>query len=173
MARYQFEPESEAEGILSRGTQIAHTVVRACGFVLLSVGLWIALAVIAEAWSLYQKPQKVERFALAIEQGSHLDRALANTTSGRALASEEDAPAELGARARVSPVTGAAAAAADNPEGASFRLSYFVAWILIILLLMLIGRLAIAAVKTGGELVLYDLHVKRFVRELLREVKAP
>lgn len=169
MARYQFEPESEAEGILSRGTQIAHTVVRACGFVLLSVGLWIALAVIAEAWSLYQKPQKVERFALAIEQGSHLDRALANTTSGRALASEEDAPAELGARARVSPATGAA----DNPEGASFRLSYFVAWILIILLLMLIGRLAIAAVKTGGELVLYDLHVKRFVRELLREVKAP
>ena len=169
MARYQFEPESEAEGILSRGTQIAHTVVRACGFVLLSVGLWIALAVIAEAWSLYQKPQKVERFALAIEQGSHLDRALANTTSGRALASEEDAPAELGARARVTPATGAA----DNPEGASFRLSYFVAWILIILLLMLIGRLAIAAVKTGGELVLYDLHVKRFVRELLREVKAP
>lgn len=169
MARYQFEPESEAEGILSRGTQIAHTVVRACGFVLLSVGLWIALAVIAEAWSLYQKPQKVERFALAIEQGSHLDRALANTTSGRVLASEQDTPAELGARARVSPATGAA----DNPEGASFRLSYFVAWILIILLLMLIGRLAIAAVKTGGELVLYDLHVKRFVRELLREVKAP
>ena len=169
MARYQFEPESEAEGILSRGTQIAHTVVRACGFVLLSVGLWIALAVIAEAWSLYQEPQKVERFALAIEQGSHLDRALANTTSGRALASEEDTPAELGARARVSPATGAA----DNPEGASFRLSYFIAWILIILLLMLIGRLAIAAVKTGGELVLYDLHVKRFVRELLREVKAP
>ena len=169
MARYQFEPESEAEGILSRGTQIAHTVVRACGFVLLSVGLWIALAVIAEAWSLYQEPQKVERFALAIEQGSHLDRALANTTSGRARASEEDAPAELGARARVSPATGAA----ENPEGASFRLSYFVAWILIILLLMLIGRLAIAAVKTGGELVLYDLHVKRFVRELLREVKAP
>ena len=169
MARYQFEPESEAEGILSRGTQIAHTVVRACGFVLLSVGLWIALAVIAEAWSLYQEPQKVERFALAIEQGSHLDRALANTTSGRALASEEDTPAELGARARVSPATGAA----GNPEGASFRLSYFIAWILIILLLMLIGRLAIAAVKTGGELVLYDLHVKRFVRELLREVKAP
>ncbi len=155
--------------MLSRGTQIAHTVVRASGFVLLSVGLWIALAVIAEAWSLYQKPQKVERFALAIEQGSHLDRALASTTSGRALASEEDAPAELGARARVTPATGAA----DNPEGASFRLSYFVAWILIILLLMLIGRLAIAAVKTGGELVLYDLHVKRFVRELLREVKAP
>lgn len=155
--------------MLSRGTQIAHTVVRAGGFVLLSVGLWIALAVIAEAWSLYQEPQKVERFALAIEQGSHLDRALASTTSGRALASEEDAPAELGARARVTPATGAA----DNPEGASFRLSYFVAWILIILLLMLIGRLAIAAVKTGGELVLYDLHVKRFVRELLREVKAP
>lgn len=166
MARYQFEPESESVGILSRGTEIAHIVVRACGFVLLAVGLWIALAVIAEAWSLYREPQKVERFALAIEQGSHLDRALSNTSSGRVAAGEAEPTAD---GAQADHVSGAA----GSLEGAGFKLSYFVAWIVIILLLMLIGRLAIAAVKTGGELVLYDLHVKRFVRELLREVKAP
>jgi hypothetical protein len=167
VARYQFEPESDGPGILARGTQIAHAVVRGCGFVLLAVGLWIALAVIAEAWSLYQEPQRIERFAVAIEQGSHLDRALAATSSGRATTGEEGLPpADL-----LEQVPTAKASAA--PESTSFRLSYFVAWIVIILLLMLIGRLAIAAVKTGGELVLYDLQIKRFVRELLREIKAP
>jgi biopolymer transport protein ExbB/TolQ len=138
--------------MLARGTEIAHAVVRACGFVLLAVGLWIALAVISEAWSLYQEPQKVERFAQAIEQGSHLDHALSSTSSGRTSAIEENAPpTELS--------TGTPATT-NNPEGAGFRLSYFVAWIVIILLLMLIGRLAIAAVKTGGELVLYERNRK-------------
>jgi hypothetical protein len=151
VARYQFEPEGESTGILARGTEIAHTVVRGCGFVLLAVGLWIALAVIAEAWSLYQEPQKVERFAVAIEQGSHLDHALSSASSGRVAGADNEraAAAELGAS---DDATGASA----NPESAGFRMSYFVAWIVIILLLMLIGRLAIAAVKTGGELVLYE-----------------
>lgn len=169
MARYQFEPDADGEGLLSRGTQIAHVVVRTCGFVLLAVGLWIALAVIAEAWSLYQAPQRVERFAVAIEQGSHLDRALAASSTGRATAGDDASTPVDGldrAQAGEPPVRGA-------PESSSFRLSYFVAWIITILLLMLIGRLAIAAVKTGGELVLYDLQIKRFVRELMREVKAP
>ncbi len=38
-----------------------------------------------------------------------------------------------------------------------------------ILLLMLIGRLAIAAVKTGGELALYDLQIKRFAKYLTEQ----
>lgn len=149
MTRYQFEPEASTDGILAQGTRIAHIVVRACGFVLLTVGLWIALAVIGEAWSLYQSPERIERFATAIERGSHLDRALASTST---------APDIEGEAAPVAP---------------SFRLTYFVAWVIAILLLLLIGRLAIAAVKTGGELVLYDLHIKRFVRELVREARSP
>ncbi len=149
MARYQFEPEGESAGLLARGTELAHTVVRGCGFVLLAVGLWIALAVIAEAWSLYQEPQKVERFAAAIEQGSHLDHALSSASSGSAAGADEEhtSAAEI-----------AASGAGANPASAGIRMSYFVAWIVIILLLMLIGRLAIAAVKTGGELVLYERH---------------
>jgi hypothetical protein len=34
---------------------------------------------------------------------------------------------------------------------------------------MLIGRLALAAIKTGGELALYDREVKGFARTLLKE----
>jgi len=165
VARYQFDSEAEGEGLVSRGTRVAQVVVRGSGFVLLAVGLWIALAVISEAWSLYQEPQRVERFAVAIEQGSHLDRALAASSTGRSAAGDEASnPAEVLERAQ---------AAGSPAEGTGFRLSYFIAWVITILLLMLIGRLAIAAVKTGGELVLYDLQIKRFVRELMREIKAP
>jgi hypothetical protein len=32
---------------------------------------------------------------------------------------------------------------------------------------MLVGRLAIAAIKTGGELALYDLQIKRFAKYLV------
>jgi hypothetical protein len=34
-----------------------------------------------------------------------------------------------------------------------------------------IGGLAMSAIKTGGQLALYDLQVKRFAREVLNEAK--
>ena len=49
------------------------------------------------------------------------------------------------------------------------RFSYFVAWMIAILLLLLIGRLALGAVRTGGELALYDVKVGKLARALLRE----
>ncbi|MGH6636283.1 MAG: hypothetical protein ACRED0_09190, partial [Gammaproteobacteria bacterium] len=45
-----------------------------------------------------------------------------------------------------------------------FKLSYFAAWGIVIMLLLLIGRLAMIAIKTGGELALYDRHVKHLAR---------
>jgi hypothetical protein len=157
VARYQFQDEREDDHWLERGTRIGQLLVRAAGFVLLLVGLWIALAVINEAWSLYRDPQRIESFAAAIERGSNLDQTLATASAGNAQTGAVEAAAEGSAHA-----TGATAAP-------SFRLSYFVAWVIVILLLLLIGRLAIAAVHTGGQLVLYDRHIKRFARELLRE----
>lgn len=159
MARYQFEQDAAGDELLSRGTRIAQGVVQGCGFVLLAVGLWIALAVIAEAWSLYQDPARVERVADAIERGSHLDRTLAAAGGATPMTDEEAAESP-------------AAPAPGSPGPNTFRLSYFVAWIITLLLLMLVGRLAIAAVKTGGELVLYDRQFKRLARELVRELKS-
>ncbi|MSR14784.1 MAG: hypothetical protein EXR86_09540 [Gammaproteobacteria bacterium] len=163
MARYQFEQETETPDLLARGSQLTQIIVRASGFVLLIVGLWIALAVIAEAWSLYRDPSQIERFATAIEQGSHLDQTLASASRGSSLESGAESPADIIENAQATPP------ALDVGPAPSFRLSYFVAWLIELMLLMLIGRLALAAVKTGGELVLHDRHIKRFVRELLRE----
>jgi hypothetical protein len=130
-------------------------LVRGLGFVLLIVGLWVALAVIMEAWSLYRNPAGIEHLAQAIEAGSHIDQSLARASPEK---SEPDEAANISA---MKPASG------DSVLG--FRLSYFVAWVIAILLLMLIGRLAILAVKAGGELVLYDRHVLQLAREIVRE----
>ena len=164
MVRFQFEDDAAPTTGLERVSHYAQTAVRGGGFVLLIVGLWIALAVISETWSLYHHPQQILRLADAIEQGSNLDHTLAKASQGLPISNSDE-------RGDASTIPSGHSAANQNPS-ANFRLSYFVAWVVAILLLMLIGRLAIAAVKTGGELVLYDLHIKRFVRELLREAGA-
>ncbi|MBI2802507.1 MAG: hypothetical protein HYX63_19890 [Gammaproteobacteria bacterium] len=155
MALYQFDDDNDGEGV-GRWTRIAQIVVRGLGMVLLLVGLWIALAVISEAWSLYQDPQKIERLAKAIEHGSNLDRTLSTASSKLAITADETTATTPPRAVPVQP----------DPE-LGFRMTYFVAWVVAVLLLMLCGRLAIAAVKTGGELVLYDMQIKRFARELV------
>ncbi|MFT4581901.1 MAG: hypothetical protein ACI915_000696 [Gammaproteobacteria bacterium] len=158
MARHQFEDIDQTSRLLDNTSQITALVVRSLGFILMIVGLWIGLKVINEAWSLYKQPQNIERFARAIESGSNLDKALtAKEPNNRS----ESAKAAESATDRVREV--------NNTLG--FRLSYFVAWIIAILLLMLVGRLSIAAIKTGGELALYDLQIKRFAKYLADQAK--
>lgn len=150
MSRYQFDDVSENSNWSDKSTDIASVIVRAFGFLLMIVGLWIGLKAINEAWGLYKEPQNIERFANAIERGSNLDKALATVRN--------DGDAET-----------TSSSAQDSVLG--FRLSYFVAWVLAILLLMLIGRLALAAVKTGGELALYDMQIKKLTKLLVQEAK--
>jgi hypothetical protein len=150
MAYYQFDNDnSEANMTVDSVAQSTMSwLVRLAGLVLLGVGLWAALGVINEAWSIYQNPKssRVESLARAIDEATRIDMVLA--PSQRA-----DAGAD-----------------AAGPERAStLRLSYFIAWPIVMLLLLLVGRLAMAAMKTGGELALYDVQIRRFARELMRE----
>ena len=151
MSRFQFDDVSEQNNWSDRSTDITHVIVRAFGFLLMIVGLWIGLKAINEAWGLYQQPENIERFARAIEKGSNLDQAISSIRS---------------------PDGGANAPGNQQKESVlGFRLSYFAAWMLAILLLMLVGRLALAAVKTGGELALYDMQIKKFAKMLAQESK--
>lgn len=150
MAYYQFENDnSEASMTVDSVAQSTMSwLVRVAGLVLLGVGLWAALGVINEAWSIYQNPKssRVEALARAIDEATHIDLVLA--PSQRADAGND----------------------AVGPERAStLRLSYFIAWPIVMLLLLLVGRLAMAAMRTGGELALFDVQIRRFARELMRE----
>lgn len=42
-----------------------------------------------------------------------------------------------------------------------FRLSYFAAWFIVLSLLMFVSMIAFTAIKTGGELALYDTKIKQ------------
>jgi hypothetical protein len=143
---------------------------RLIGVLLLLVGLWVSLQVIVEAWNLYRAPQHIEPFAKAIEQGSNLDRLLAQALSAQSATSPTEQA--LGAEELKNIVAGKKQTSTEPPLP-PLRLSYFLAWGIAVLLLILIGRLALSAVKTGGELALYDTEVKKFVQALVREVNKP
>lgn len=130
-------------------------LVRLLGLVFLVIGIGAAVMILREAWGLYQQPAQIERFALAIERGSNLDKIFALPVQERAAAGEEATPA--------------AADATGAPQ--SFRLSYFAAWFLVLLLMLVGSIVAISAVSAGGRLVLYDTDVRQLSRAVIRELR--
>jgi hypothetical protein len=142
--------------------QFTEIFVRLAGVLLLLVGLVVGIQVIMEAWDLYRSPEHIERLSWAIEKGTNLDKSIAALTKNPVPSSKTNEPGEQLDQAARSTDT---QAFVDE----SIKLSYLLAWIIAILLLMLIGRLALAAIKTGGELALYDREVKGFARTLLKE----
>lgn len=130
-------------------------VVRMCGLLLLFIGLWIAIQVFSEALSLYKDPNNIERMATAIEAGSNIDKSLIPIRDS--LLGED----ETAAGSDPTPVVTAN----------GFRISYFIAWVVDLLLLLLLARISIMAIKTGGELALYDAQVKRLAREIVKAGK--
>ena len=147
-----FNLEDKGRGMMS-------VIVRIAGLFLLIVGLMVGLLTIREALQLYNDPARIERFAVAIEKGSNIDTSLNSLRDSTiAAAVEEDAPPS--------------AAAKNTPESVhnnNVRVSYFLSWVIVLLLLLLLARIALAAIKTGGELVLYDMQIKQFARMLVRE----
>lgn len=138
-------------------TDFLSILVRLLGLVMLLIGLFIGIKVIFEAWDLYKEPQNIERFADAIEHGSHLDVMLAKFTAGSKADTNESVTQQPAQQTEA------------NTE--SLRVTYFLAWIIAIFLLMVVGGLASSAIRTGGQLALYDLQVKRFARQLITEAR--
>lgn len=158
MARYEFNDDTPVDDWVGQGSRLLNLVVRVIGLVLLATGFVVALMVIGSAWSLYENPARIEAFAREVEHGSNLDLTLsAAVERGRAQVESPPSGSEI------------IPAAQQAPAPPGLRFSYFIAWMIAILLLLLIGRLAIAAVRTGGELALYDVKVGKLARALLRE----
>jgi hypothetical protein len=144
------------------GKGIMSIFVRFIGLFLLIAGVYVALYVMLKAMDLYQNPKSIEYFALAIEKGSNIDKSLSSIRDA----------------VIVEPVEGEETSGANRQEtrrGSSdaadshVRISYFFAWIIMLMLLMLIGSISLRAIKTGGELVLYDMQIKQFARMLVKE----
>lgn len=139
------------------GKSLLGITVRLIGLFLLLAGLWVAIQVMLEALDLYENPDEIDRFALAIERGSNIDKSL-HSMRESFIQDEETGDSNINS-------------ASENTSRTSndIRISYFFAWVIVLLLLLLIARIALAAIKTGGELVLYDLQVNHFARALIKE----
>jgi Na+/proline symporter len=138
-------------------TDTLSIIVRTLGLIVLLVGLYIGIKVIFEAWNLYQEPQRIERFADAIEHGSNLDALIASVATSKAIPKQIDSDSQAMKSKQTTP---------------PLKVTYFLAWGIVVILLMVIGSLASAAIRTGGQLALYDLQVKRFANQLLKEAKS-
>ena len=144
------------------GRNIMSFLVRILGFFLLLAGLWVALQVLLTAQDLYEHPEKIERFAIAIEKGSNIDKTLAPIRDSLILQSQS----ENGVQRYDETKQRSAPAGTGN-----IRVSYFFAWVIALLLLLLIARISLTAIKTGGELVLFDMQIKQLARTLAKESK--
>jgi len=142
------------------GRNIMSFLVRILGFFLLLIGLWVALQVLLTAQDLYENPEQIERFAVAIEKGSNIDKTLAPIRDSLIVESNaEDAVQNYTENENRPSSTGTG----------NIRVSYFFAWVIALLLLLLIARISLTAIKTGGELVLFDMQIKQFARMLAKE----
>ncbi len=132
---------------------IMSIVVRFCGLMLLFIGLWIAIQVFNEALALYKDPGNIERVAIAIEAGSNIDKSIAPIRDSLLGVNGNDSETKM----------------EEKPNG--IRISYFIAWVVNLLLLLLLARISLAAIKTGGELALYDAQIKKFARQIVNSSK--
>jgi len=123
---------------------VAEVLARTAGIVLIVVGVWTGVKVIVEAWNLYTNPVSVGRFAGALETATGLDSLLA-----RRAPTQQDVQEQAGVAQYPSPASTPAAAK-------TYRLSYLVAWPLVVLLLLLLGKLASWAIGAGVRLAIYE-----------------
>ena len=150
---YTSQEPSEESRFASAATQYIDILVRLLGVVLVIAGLWVGLKAVIEAWNLYRMPHRIEVLVTAVESGSHLDRALATYS-----AASDEAPAK------------------ESRGQDALRLSYFLAWGIAMLLLLLVGSLTMAMIRTGAELALRDArnkHLARLIAKELRKIQGP
>jgi len=158
---YKFDNDNEGEAeaetaqpamssLNEASKDVMSIIVRFCGLILMFIGMWVAIQVFSEALALYKDPANIERVATAIEAGSNIDKSIAPIRDSLLGETEEVGEAK------------------KQGESNSIRISYFIAWVIDLLLLLLLARISLAAIKTGGELALYDAQIKRFARQIVK-----
>ncbi|MCP5143867.1 MAG: hypothetical protein H6978_03485 [Gammaproteobacteria bacterium] len=144
MARFEFHDENaEAAERLERTTNMLQMGMRGFGIALMIIGAVVMLRVMYEGWALYRHPERIGYFVTAIEQGTNLDQVTFNRPDEATGLNQSNAP--------------------------PFRIAYFAAWIIVILLLLLVCRLALGAIRTGTDLAMHDARMRAFVKLLAQQ----
>jgi hypothetical protein len=167
-------------------SQIGAYAVRAVGIGLVLFGTYLCYLVVTEAWDLYRDPSQraVERMAGVIEKGAHIDETLRNLVefadNERREKRQQQAVKDRRGEPRASdPRPGESAPVPTSSEPSltvgrtsvpiPLSLTYVLAWVVVVTLLLIIGRLSLSVLRIGAEIALHDRHGKRIARELLAE----
>ena len=153
---YEFDDTPEKTPAISLDLQSwLELLVRLSGIILLLIGLWASIQVLMEAFQLYQQPVKIEMLTEAIERGSNLDTSIAKSESPRDTMTSEQVYQGIGK---------------PTNRGQDIRLSYFIAWIVALLILLLVSMIAFSFLRIGAELILQDKELKRTLKLLIKEI---
>jgi len=105
---------------------VVGAAARISGLILVLSGIAALIFALLEVWALYFHPENILSLAAAIEQATRVDASL---------------------------IGGAIAKSAAGGDDGIYTFSYFLAWLLKLVLLLLIGKLAFWSIGAGKELV--------------------
>ena len=175
-------------GASEQGPNPVTLLVQLAGVIVLVGGLFSASQVVSYGWGLLEKPATIVPFAEEIERQTQLNRFVgqfnlmfeffrkANNAipSGAPPASVYD---PVPYPSKQPPAKQEPLADPVNTTPVAPNVSYFIAWIITIVLLGLIARISLWAVAEGGKLVLFtgnqDRQLKRVIGELAAEIRRP
>lgn len=161
-------------------TNIGAVLIRTLGAIVLGAGLYVAFTVVNRAWELFDNHDRVVHFGEAIEKNSNLNSWAAQLNSIIEIVSKMKpfAPSAVSGSEPVGaqPINPAPAAVAQPVRPQPFlNASYFVAWLLTIILLSLVGRISFWMITSGSQILANSFdqnkQLKSVLRELLVEVK--
>ncbi len=149
-------PESNASGLPQ--IDLSH-ITRIAGVFILVFGLYVAYQVVKECWELYNDPSKITKFAKYIDEGSNIDN-FGNSFSNFMNEAAKNNPQAFPSKPKIEPV----------------KISYFVSWPIVFILLLIIAKVGYWAVTAGGQLAMHKTSLetelaKQIVREVLAEGK--
>ena len=138
-------------------TDILAIIIRLIGLFIVLIGLLVSVKIFTEVWTLYHQPSHIRHFAIAIEQGSHLDAVIASLSEKATTTKPRPYNSKIRPQTKNS-----------QPQ---LSVSYFIAWAIVVLLLFVLSHLATTAIRTGGQLALYDVQVKQLLRHIVKQSK--
>ncbi|NUM37384.1 MAG: hypothetical protein HUU50_22815 [Candidatus Brocadiae bacterium] len=153
----------EKENAGSGSVDVVSALVRFLGLAILLFGLWIGYQVVSEAWQLYHSPEKIQKYSEKVESGSKINEfgesvcKLVHETMSETVKKMPQMADQKAEQKELTPLK-------------PFTVSYFAAWGIVVLLLLVVGKLACWIISTGGKLAMYSGNTEKVAKAMIKQI---